>query len=201
MKKLFGLLVVALFSVVLYGQKTKLESGSLDFMKERPVVNICFTYENTNVGKMTEVDYINKKINEKNIKHAGEGDEWREKYMHTKSNVNEVYFKHLFGIITKSKGLVIADKQEDATVTIIVNVDFMEPGFNAGGFVSKAASMNVTCRFIEKETGNEAARVIITNASTDSDVNDNYSVGLKLKDCYGKCGKELAQIVIGQAKL
>lgn len=62
MKKLFGLLVVALFSVVLYGQKTKLESGSLDFMKERPVVNICFTYENTNVGKMTEVDYINKKI-------------------------------------------------------------------------------------------------------------------------------------------
>lgn len=121
--------------------------------------------------------------------------------MHTKSNVNEVYFKHLFGIITKSKGLVIADKQEDATVTIIVNVDFMEPGFNAGGFVSKAASMNVTCRFIEKETGNEAARVIITNASTDSDVNDNYSVGLKLKDCYGKCGKELAQIVIGQAKL
>lgn len=201
MKKLFGLLVVALFSVVLYGQKTKLESGSLDFMKERPVVNICFTYENTNVGKMTEVDYINKKINEKNIKHAGEGDEWRERYMHTKSNVNEVYFKHLFGIITKSKGLVIADKQEDATVTIIVNVDFMEPGFNAGGFVSKAASMNVTCRFIEKETGNEAARVIITNASTDSDVNDNYSVGLKLKDCYGKCGKELAQIVIGQAKL
>lgn len=201
MKKLFGLLVVALFSVVLYGQKTKLESGSLDFMKERPVVNICFTYENTNVGKMTEVDYINKKINEKNIKHAGEGGEWRERYMHTKSNVNEVYFKHLFGIITKSKGLVIADKQEDATVTIIVNVDFMEPGFNAGGFVSKAASMNVTCRFIEKETGNEAARVIITNASTDSDVNDNYSVGLKLKDCYGKCGKELAQIVIGQAKL
>lgn len=201
MKKLFGLLVVALFSVVLYGQKTKLESGSLDFMKERPVVNICFTYENTNVGKMTEVDYINKKINEKNIKQAGEGDEWRERYMHTKSNVNEVYFKHLFGIITKSKGLVIADKQEDATVTIIVNVDFMEPGFNAGGFVSKAASMNVTCRFIEKETGNEAARVIITNASTDSDVNDNYSVGLKLKDCYGKCGKELAQIVIGQAKL
>lgn len=201
MKKLFGLLVVALFSVGLYGQKTKLESGSLDFMKERPVVNICFTYENANVGKMTEVDYINKKINEKNIKHAGEGDEWRERYMHTKSNVNEVYFKHLFGIITKSKGLVIADKQEDATVIIIVNVDFMEPGFNAGGFVSKAASMNVTCRFIEKETGNEAARVLITNASTDSDVNDNYSVGLKLKDCYGKCGKELAQIVIGQAKL
>lgn len=199
MKKLIGLLLVTIISVALYGQKTKLVSGSLGFMKDKPAVYITFTYDNTNVGKMTELDYVNKKVIEKNNKKAGEGDEWRELYMHTKTNVNEVYFKHLFGIITKSKGLVIAGKPEDALVNIIVNVDFLEPGFNAGGFVSKAASVNVTCRFIDQTTGQEVAMVTIINASTDSDVNDNYSVGSKLKECYGKSGKELAQMIIKNA--
>lgn len=201
MKKLIGLLLVTLVSVALFGQKTKLVSGSLGFMKDKHAVYISFTYDNTNVGKMTELDYINKKVIEKNNKYAGEGDEWREQYMYTKTNVNEVYFKHLFGIITKSKGLVIAGTPEDALVNIIVNVDFLEPGFNAGGFVSKAASVNVTCKFIDQTTSNEVALVTITNASTDSNVSDNYSVGLKLKECYGKCGKELAQLVIAQSKL
>jgi len=201
MKKLLGLLVVALFSVALYGQKTKLESGSLDLMKVKPAVSISFTYDNTIVGKMSETDYVNKKVTEKNAKYPGEGDEWKEQYNKTKAEINEVNFRHFFTIVGKSKGLIISGNPQDAAVDIVVNVDFMEPGFNAGGFVSKAASMNVTCRFIDKATGGEQARVIITNASTDSDVRDNYSVGLKLKECYGKCGKELSKIIIDQAKL
>lgn len=201
MKKIIGLLMVALFSVALYGQKTKLESGSLDFMKSKPVVNIAFSYDNTSIGKMAETDYINKKVTEKNNKYTGEGDEWREQYLNTKTNINEKQLKNLFGIIMKSKGIYLTENADEAAFEIKVNVDYLEPGFNAGGFVSKAASMNVTCRFIERVSGNEMARVIITNISTDSDVDDNYSVGLKLKDCYGKCGKELAQIVIARAKL
>ena len=193
--------MVTLFSVALHGQKTKLESGSLDFMKSKPVVNIAFSYDNTSIGKMAETDYINKKVTEKNNKYTGEGDEWREQYLNTKTNINEKQLKNLFGIIMKSKGIYLTENADEAAFQIRVNVDYLEPGFNAGGFVSKAASMNVTCRFIEKVSGNEMARVIITNISTDSDVDDNYSVGLKLKDCYGKCGKELAQIVISRAKL
>jgi hypothetical protein len=200
MKKMIGLLVVALFSVALYGQKTKVESGSLDFMKAKPVLNFVFSYDNTNVGKMSEADYIIKKVTEKNSKHLGEGDEWREQYMHTKKNVNEKHLIHLFGIILKSKGVVLTENPDESAIEVHVNVDFLEPGFNAGGFVSKAASMNVTCRFLERATGNEMARVLISNASTDSDVNDNYSVGLKLKECYGKCGKELASLVIEHMK-
>lgn len=201
MKKFLGLLVVALFSIALYGQKTKLESGSLEFMKTKPAVAISFTYDNTIVGKMTETDYITKKVTEKNTKYPGEGDEWKSQYTNTKTEINEVNLRHFFTIVGKSKGLILSENPQEAAVDIIVNVDFIEPGFNAGGFVSKAASMNVTCKFIDKATGNENARVVITNVSTDSDVRDNYSVGLKLKDCYGKCGKELAKIVIDQAKL
>lgn len=201
MKKILSLLLVALVSVALYGQKSRIESGSLDFMKAKPPVVLSFTYEGTKVGKMTETDYIDKKVKEKNSRYSGEGDEWKEQYMHTKTTVNEGHFRQLFGVIMKSKGVTVTGNPDEANYEIRVNVDFLEPGFNAGGFVSKAASMNVTCRFYDKASGEEVAAVEITNASTDSDVDDDYSVGLKLKECYGKCGKSLAQIIVAQAKL
>lgn len=76
MKKVLITLVV-LFSILTfsYSQSVVLTSGSIDFVKEAPVLQFTFSYNEMLVGKLTESEYVNKKITDYNEKEAGKGDE------------------------------------------------------------------------------------------------------------------------------
>ena len=77
MKKLSIVLLISLFAINVNAQKIKLVDGDISFLKGQKVLGVEFIYEEIMVGKMTEADYIDKKVAEAEEREPGTGEAWR----------------------------------------------------------------------------------------------------------------------------
>lgn len=198
MKKLLFLAALLCASAGAYSQKIKLEKGTLDFLKSEKSFSAAFTYENMNVGKMKEADYIQKKTNEYNQKEAGKGDRWAEAWVNDRATRFEPKFIELFNkYMAEVSGPAIAT---DGKYLMTVNTYFSEPGFNVG-VARKNSAVSVTCTFTNKETGEEMAVISVDNASANNFFGTDFDTGYRLQESYAKAGRELAQFLIKKMKL
>jgi hypothetical protein len=201
MKKLLTVLTVCCFSISLFSQKITVVSGSVDFIKNQKIIQFVFTYENMVVGKMTEAEYVEKKILEYNQKEEGRGDLWRESWINDRDTRFAPKFKELFDKHFEKYGIVAGDtNSEGAEYTIIINTDFTEPGFNVG-IVRKNAEIDLTCTVYKIATNEEVAVIKVFNASANNFWGTDFDSGYRIQECYGKAGRELAKFFIKKAKL
>lgn len=192
MKKLTLLTMCLCFGMLASAQKLTVK-GDLKALKGVENINIKFTYDNMNVGKMTESDYIAKKVSESNEKEAGKGDKWKEAWESDKVNVFPVKFCELF---TKYSGKNI---DENAKIVATVNTDFFEPGFNVG-VMRKNAYIDVTVKFVDTESNKELATVTILNAPGRDFGGYDFSVADRVGEAYAKAAKELGARVAKACK-
>lgn len=213
MRKLLCIFVLLCFSVGSYSQKIKLDKGVLDFLKSEKTLAIDFTYNNMRVGRMSEDEYVQKKTNEYNQKESGKGDRWAETWINNRSKLFEPNFIEQFNThMIKKNGISIGN---DAEYLMLINTDFTEPGYNVT-VSSRRSSINITCKFIHKETEQEIAQISVTGISASEsrsafsemtissdkmDVGSSYDAGYRIQVSYEKAGRELAKFLIKRTKL
>ncbi len=198
MKKFLSLCALCILSVSLYAQSIVVTSGSLDPLKGEKVLKFECTYEEMLVGKMTEAEYIAKKVDDYNKKEAGRGEKWRENWFADRQNRYEPKFIELFNKNMQDAGIVAGD--EGANYVFVMNTDFTEPGWNVG-VARQNASVDLNIKVREIATGNQIASIKIRNASANNFWGNDFDSGYRLQESYGKAGREFAKYLIKKGKI
>lgn len=195
------LLIIVLFlfaGLQSYAQNIILTSGSLTPLKSEQVLKFEFTYDEMLVGKMTEAEYVDKKVGDYNSKEAGKGDTWKTNWIADRKGRFEPKFVELFDKYMEEKN--IASGTEGANYIITINTDFTEPGFNVG-VVRRNASVDLSCKIINIATGEQIASVKIRNASANNFWGTDFDSGYRLQESYAKAGREFAKFLVKKGKL
>jgi hypothetical protein len=193
MKKITLLLVVMAFVLSGHAQKLKLVEGNVDnYLKGQKLLKVEFTYDNLKVGKMTEEDYIAKKVKDYNKKNSGSGDEWKEKWEHDKNEAYPYYFIRMFNMAMGKTEVRVDKDAEDADYIMIINTSFIEPGFNVG-IQSKRASANMEVSIVSKDDPEKAlAKFTITKSPGSTMFGGNYSTVERVGGCFENAGSAMA---------
>ncbi|MDR1121928.1 MAG: hypothetical protein LBM08_13550 [Dysgonamonadaceae bacterium] len=201
MKKLLITLIACCFTASLFSQKITVTSGSVDFIRNQKVVQLIFTYEDMVVGRMTESEYMEKKISDYNAKEPGRGDIWKKAWIGDREERFVPKFMELFDKYLEKYGIESGySDSQGAEYRIEINTDFTEPGFNVG-VVRKNAAIDLTCKVYKIATGEEVATIRVRNASANNFLGTDFDAGFRIQECYAKAGRELAQFFIKKAKL
>ncbi len=188
-----GLLLIILFllaGILADAQNIVLTSGSLAPLKSETVLKLEFTYNEILVGKMTEAEYVEKKVGDYNSKEAGRGDTWQSNWIADRIGRFEPKFLELFDKYMAEKKIVSGT--EGANYVVVINTDFTEPGFNVG-VVRRNASIDLSCKILNIESGEHIAANNFWGTDFDS--------GYRLQETYAKAGREFAKFLIKKGKL
>lgn len=199
MKKIFAtFLLLSCIATLSFAQSIVLTSGSVDFIKDQKVIDFSFSYEEMLVGKLTEQEYVDKKTSEYNKKEDGKGEEWKKAWYGDRTERFEPKFLELFDKYMSEVG--IAAGTEGAKYRIEINTDFTEPGWNVG-VMRQNASVDLSCKVKNIETGEQVASIKIRNASANNFWGTDFTSGYRVQETYAKAGRELAKFFIKKAKL
>jgi hypothetical protein len=203
-KTLLLLACVVATAATLSAQKIRVVSGKLDPIAAEKQVAAVFTYEDMQVGKLREADYIERKVSDYNKDEAGKGDRWHENWVNDRAERFEPKFTELFNkyMTDDSRGGGIALVPDDGATKYLlrVNTQFTEPGFNVG-IVRQNASITLGIDVVDRTTDEVIARVLIENASANSFSGLDFDSGFRIQECYAKAGREWAKFLIKNLKL
>ena len=191
MKKILLFAFICL-SANIYAQSIKLVSGELSFLKSEQYVDIKFTYDNLRVGKLTEEEYIAKRTEKK----GKDAEAWYEKWISDRKNTYEPKFIELFDKKMAAQKIEIS---AEGKYLMHIQTDFIEPGYNIG-ITRQNASINFSATFIEKETGDEVAKITVFNSSANSFTGLDFDAAFRIGECYAKGGRELGAFIVKKLK-
>jgi hypothetical protein len=183
---------VAITSFAAKAQKVTDGDAELAYLKGQTKFNIEYVYDGMLVGKKSETDYKQEKIDMYNKKQPGKGDRWAEKWVNSRGSVYEPMFEELINkMLFKGKTNAVAAKnQKDAKYTIQVKTIMLEPGFN-----SMVMKVNPYCdfevSFIEISSGKVLTKTFLNNVQGVV-VNDNdwdFDPSNRIKESFAKAGK------------
>lgn len=197
------ILLVLMFGLVsgvsLFAQKLK--SGSLASLKGQSVVNLKYDYSGLKVGKLAESDYLTKGTADRNKKQAGSGDTWVQAWQNDKSSRYQPMFeKNLNGKIDGC-GLAAKENADDATYTLVVHVNFIEPGFQSGVGMSKPALVNMAIDLVE--TSNPGTVLAVIDYPKIQSVNMmgyDFDSGSRIQSCFDRAGDNLGGMICKNLK-
>lgn len=198
MKKILIFSVFCLLSMSFYAQSITLTSGSLDSLKGEKVIKFEFTYDEMIVGKLTEQEYVDKKVADYNEKEPGRGDVWRNNWVDDRVNRFEPKFLELFDKYMQEVGVISGD--EGANYVVVLNTEFTEPGFNVG-VARKNASIDMSGKILHIESGDQVATIKIKNSSANSFSGMDFDSGFRIQESYAKAGREFAKFLIKKGKI
>lgn len=197
-KTIATFLLLSCIATLSFAQSIVMTSGSIDFIKDQKVIDFFFSYEEMLVGKLTEQEYVDKKTSEYNKKEDGKGEEWKAAWYGDRKERFEPKFLELFDKYMNEVG--IAAGTEGAKYRIEINTDFTEPGWNVG-VMRQNASVDLSCKVKDIETGEQVASIRIRNASANNFWGTDFTSGYRVQETYAKAGRELAKFLIKKAKL
>lgn len=199
MKKLLFLLAGSLLTMSLSAQKITVASGSVAPLKDQKVIHFTYTYDDMRVGKMSETEYVEKKTGEYNEKEPGRGDYWAVAWQEDRPMRFQPKFEELFDKYMEDYG-VLAGPEDQAVYCVEINTDFTEPGFNVG-VMRRNASIDLTCRVVKIDTGEQVAVVKIVGSSANNFMGTDFDTGFRIQECYAKAGREFAQFLVKTNKM
>lgn len=196
-KTITTLLLLCCITTFSFTQSIVLTSGSIDFIKDQKIIDFSFSYEEMLVGKLTENEYVNKKISDYNKKEEGKGEQWKEAWYGDRKERFEPKFLELFDKYMSE--VDVEAGTEGAQYRIEINTDFTEPGWNVG-VMRQNASIDLSCKVKNIETGEQVASIKIRNASANNFWGTDFTSGYRVQETYAKAGRELAKFFIKKAK-
>ena len=188
MKKLSLLLMLtAIVSITAIAQ-THAKKGKYAFLKGEKTLNLEYDYSNMTVGKkLTEDEYVSKKVKEGNEKEAGKGDKWKVSWTGSREARFQPKFETLINKSMEKAGIK-ASQGADAKYTLIVKTVYTEPGFNIG-IMKQAAYVNFEMIFVETASKNEVAKYVLTKIPGSQAMGYDFDAGSRIAECYAKGGK------------
>jgi len=193
--------IVALININnVFAGKIILKSGTLSILKSQKNIRVQFDYSNMTVGKkLTEEEYVNKKMSERNEKSQGSGENWRSGWINARKDRYQPKFIELFNKQTNKQSLTILENG-DSQYTLIVKTVYTEPGFNVGVLRERA---RVNFVFLLVETLNPTK--VIAELSADAipggqTMGYDFDSSSRIAESYAKVGKMLGQFIIDEIK-
>ena len=196
--------IVALLNINnVFAEKIILQSGTLSILKSQKNIRVQFDYSNMTVGKkLTEEEYVNKKISQRNEKSpgsGGSGENWRSGWINARKDRYQPKFIELFNKQTNKQSLTISENG-DSQYTLIVKTVYTEPGFNVGVLRERA---RVNFVFLLVETLNPTK--VIAELSADAipggqAMGYDFDSSSRIAESYAKGGKMLGQFIIDEIK-
>ncbi|WP_341227017.1 hypothetical protein [uncultured Arcticibacterium sp.] len=194
MKKILLFILLIGFTSLTSFAQTHAKKGKYGFLKGEKMLNLEFEYDNMNVGKkMTEDEYVAKKVAEYNEDEAGKGEKWKESWFNSREERYEPKFMEL---INKSllKTDLKADKDAEAKYTLIVKSLFTEPGFNVG-VARRPAYVDFEMIFIETATEKVVATYSLPKIPGSQMMGFDYDAGTRIAESYAKSGKMIGAYI------
>lgn|SRR5690606_7355797 len=199
MKTTLFLVAFTALTLSVSAQKMKIESGNLSFLKDQTEINVEFDFSNATFynEKMSEQDYINKRLKEiGDDKGKAEADKWLEDWNSSK----EDSFTEKFITSFNNYGEIQVSEDDSAPYTLIVETVWIYPGWFAG-VMKQPAKITTNLKFVETANRNNVLAVI----SSKNAPGDGYFIGVannndRISEGYAKTGKSLAGLVKKRAK-
>lgn len=180
-----------------FAAMVKLESGSLDALKQETAVNVVYSYEGMQVGKfVNEKDYLDKKAAEYNQKEAGRGDTWRKAWVDDRASRFQPKFEELLNKqFSGSKTPLNFGAHPEAKYTLTVKTTFTEPGWNVA-IMRQPALISATVLLVETQNQTSPVATLTITKATGMDAwGYDFDTGLRLQEGYAKAGKELGILI------
>jgi len=190
----FTALLLAVVTLGLNAQKIKLTDGDPSVLKGEEKLKLVYTYDNLNVGKMTEADYIAKKREEANNREPGTADKWEASWKGDREENYEPKFEELLNKYLEGENLKADKEFEDAKYTMVVHTDFIEPGFNVG-VARRPAYIDATVNIIETATGESVATITVLKSPGADAMGFDFDSGYRIGEAYAKAGKEIGKLL------
>jgi hypothetical protein len=201
MKKIVYLcLICCFYTASVCSQSIVLTAGTIDFVKKSTLIAFAFTYDEMLVGKMTESEYVDKKVGDYNKKEEGRGDAWKQSWLGDRPTRFEPKFRELFNKYLEKHAIAAAGEEDAADYRIVINTDFTEPGWNVG-VMRMNASLDLTCKVFDAAGDEQVAVIKVRNCSANNFSGTDFDAGFRIQECYAKAGRELAKFFIKKAKL
>lgn len=198
MKRVFIILLVSLFAFGSQAQKIKLVDGNFDFLKGTKDLGVEFTYDDITVGKMSEEEYIEKKVAEAEEREPGAGEAWPDQWYGDRTGHYEPKFIELFNDVMAGEGVTLTESVEATHYKMIVKTIFIEPGFNVG-VARKSALINLVVDFVATDDpGNILATATIDKSPGGLPFGGDYDSGVRVGEAYAKAAKYFAKYLLKQ---
>ena len=196
---LFATLVMLTgYSNNILAKGVKVKSGSISALKSEKSIKIQIDYDGVRVGKDSEKDYVNKKVNEYNAKEKGKGDKWKEGWEGNRTTRYNPAFTGMFNKVVSKK--LTASESVDAKYTLIVKVVVIEPGFNVGVMKKPAY---VDFEFTVVETANPAKPVcelLLDKVPGSQYSGYDFDAGTRIAEAFSLGGKILGKYFMKNLK-
>lgn len=203
--KNFKTLLLSVFfltaSLIVLGQKTKLENGKLDFLKGQKTLMLEYVYDGMIVGRdLTEEQYTSERVEKYNKKERNRGDNWLRRWKGDRADKYEPKFEQLLNKYLKEQGVAIYKDEPDSKYTLILKTTYTEPGFQ-NPMMKVPASINVEIIFVETANHDKVMAMISMKKIAGKSFLDDFNPGTRIAESYAKCGKSLAKYLLKQKVL
>ena len=175
-------------------QSTKLQSGSLAFLKGEKQLNVEYVYDGLTVGKDTEQAYMDKRMGEANKKEAGAGDKWLASWKEARTKRYEPKFEELLNKQWEKSGIK-AGKMPEAKYTLVLKTTNLEPGWNVGVMRAPAGVSTEAAFYESKDRSKQLALITILKAPGRDAMGYDFDASFRLQEGYAKTGKELGSFL------
>ncbi|MDR2284921.1 MAG: hypothetical protein LBE37_17030 [Sphingobacterium sp.] len=196
MKHLYNLTFTLLLLAPLttFSQKMKIVSGNFDFLKDQREINVEFDYRGMTFynENISENEYIKRRENDiTQNKGKAEAQRWRADWEDSRDRV----FVNKFLSLVNERSPLQFDKNPDAKYTLIVQTEWIYPGW-FGGVMAQKAKVSTQLRFVE--TANRSKSLL--TISSDKAPGNIAFVGVpnnndRMAEGYAKTGKSLAALL------
>ena len=190
MKLLLTPILSLLLICAVQAQKTKVTSGTLDFLKNAKNVHLTYSYDDLKVGKMSETDYIKKRVADAEKREAGSGAKWEESWKGDRSRSYQPFFETKINETVKT---IRFSPEDQGDYNLNVATSFIEPGFNVG-VASKSAYINLVFTFTD-QAGNALATIDMQKVPGRDAVGADFDTSWRISEAYEKAAKELGKLI------
>lgn len=159
MKKLLVILAAAALACVANAQKFTVVEGNLDFLKDVTELQVSLTWDNTMMGEMTEAEYVDSKLPEKE-----DPEEFKRLwYEQDRATALEMLGKSFSGSLGKRS---LVEVNNTARYKFVFNIDKIDLGFAGVGFVSRGTLIDATIRVVDTTTGEVMAVIAVDESKS-----------------------------------
>ncbi len=202
MKKIVSIFVVCLFITALStAQKTKTISGDFKYLSGQKNINVVFNYDDLQLMKenFSEEKYISQRKADLNEKTRGNGDLWEQKWNAAKEGIWEPKFLELMlKTVTEKENVIFQKGLDDAKYTLIVDVVWIYPGWDAAVMKQKA-KVTTLLKFVETANPDKILLEISSKDAPGDQWGSNFSNESRIGEGFAKTGKTLGKILLKKA--
>ena len=178
------------------------ERGSLSFLKDQKVVNVEFKYDNLRLMKdnVSEKEYVDERREFLNNRNKGEGDNWLKKWEGARETFWEPKFLDLMRrTVTESKGIAFQKDAPQVAYTLIVDAQWIYPGWDAWVMKQKA-KVTTVLSFVETNNRENVLYQIRSIEAPGDQIGHNYSNELRIGEGFEKTAKSFGKLIIKRLK-